>query len=48
MNIRTFQRHATAAIAAITISAFFVGAAVGPAAVSGDRVASVAAERSLA
>jgi len=46
MNIRNLQRHAAAALAAIIISTFFVGAAVGPAAVSAER--GVAAERSLA
>jgi len=48
MNIRNIQRHAAAAVAALALSTFFIGAAVGPAMVSGAQVALPAAERSLA
>ena len=47
MNIRhTIQRHVASAAAALAVSAFFIGAAVGP--VSVQQTAQVQAERSVA
>ncbi len=48
MNIRNIRRQATAVVAALVVSTFFVGAAVGPVSMQGGQVAVSAAQISVA